>query len=300
MGYRLLNVAGRAALLDGPHAPGTGYHDLETVSNGRLGSDPMAALQHLDALSELDATLGGRRPTGTFGDADLGAPVPRPGQVFGVGLNYRDHAAEGGADVPELPLVFTKFTSCISPPDTAVELRSDHVDYEGELVAVIGRGGREIAATDAWPHVAGFCVGQDVSDRAVQFSSRPAQFNLGKSFDTFGPIGPALVSLDLLDDPGDLELTTEVNGETRQHGRTAGLIFDVPTLVSYLSHIVELRPGDLVFTGTPGGVGMAQGKLLRHGDVVTTTIDGLGSITNRCVRVADHPQASRQLDVSRR
>lgn len=300
MGYRLLNVAGRAALLDGPPATGTGYHDLETVSNGRLGSDPMAALQHLDVLSRLDATLDGRRPTGTFGDAELGAPVPHPGQVFGVGLNYRDHAAEGGADIPELPLVFTKFPSCISPPDTAVELRSDHVDYEGELVAVIGSGGREIAATDAWTHVAGFCVGQDVSDRAVQFSSRPAQFNLGKSFDTFGPIGPALVSLDLLDDPGDLELTTDVNGETRQHGRTADLIFGVAELVSYLSHIVELRPGDLVFTGTPGGVGMARGKLLRHGDVVTTTIDGLGSITNRCVRVADHPQASRQLDVSRR
>ena len=300
MAYRLVNVSGRAALLDGPPAPTTGYHDLETVSDGRLGSDPMSALGNLEEISELDTGLAGRRPTGTLADVELGAPVPRPGQVFGVGLNYRDHAEEGGADIPDLPLVFTKFPSCISPPDTTIELRSDHCDYEGELVAVIGSGGRDIAADDAWAHVAGFCVGQDVSDRAVQFSSRPAQFSLGKSFDTYGPIGPAVVSLDLLADPADLELTTEVDGEIRQHGRTTDLIFDVPALVAYLSHIVELQPGDLVFTGTPGGVGMARGSLLRHGDVVTTTIEGLGTITNRCVRVADHPEASRPLDVSRR
>jgi 2-keto-4-pentenoate hydratase/2-oxohepta-3-ene-1,7-dioic acid hydratase in catechol pathway len=195
-------------------------------------------------------------------------------------------------DVPEVPVIFTKFRSAITAPDSDVELRSDFCDYEGELVAVIGPGGRDITAGDAWDHVAGLCVGQDVSDRAVQMAATPPQFSLGKSFDTFGPIGPVVVSPDELDDPTSLRITTRVNGERRQNGSTDDLLFDIPTLVSYLSHITTLRPGDVIFTGTPGGVGVAQGLFLADGDVITTTIDGIGTITNRCRRLPDHPNAT--------
>lgn len=287
MGFRLGNVDGRAVLVAGGD-----YFDLEGISGGRLGSDPMDALSELDELSSLGDGLHGRTATGRLVDAVLGPPVPRPSQVFGVGLNYRNHAEEGGMALPEQPVVFTKFPSCIAGPDVEVELRSDFCDYEGELVAVIGPGGRDISVAEAWEHVAGLCVGQDISDRGTQFASTPPQFSLGKSFGTFGPSGPVLTSLDDLDAAAGMRLTTVVNGDVRQDDSTADLIFDIPTLVSYLSHITTLRTGDVIFTGTPGGVGLARGELLRDGDVITTTIEGLGSMTNRCVRVGDHPNAT--------
>lgn len=170
----------------------------------------------------------------------------------------------------------------------AVELRSDAVDYEGEVVAVIGRAGRDIAEADAWDHVAGLTVGQDISDRAVQFAAQPPHFDLGKSFDTFGPIGPVLVSPDSLPDRDDVRVRTTVNGEVRQDDTTANLVFSIPTLVSYVSRVTTLAPGDLIFTGTPDGIGAAQGRFLAHGDVVETTVDGIGTIVNRCVRIGDH------------
>jgi 2-keto-4-pentenoate hydratase/2-oxohepta-3-ene-1,7-dioic acid hydratase in catechol pathway len=213
--------------------------------------------------------------------------VPRPRNSFAVGLNYRDHAEEGGLEVPANPLVFAKFPSCLVGPTADVELRSDAVDYEGELVVVIGRGGKDIDPVDAWDHVVGLMVGQDISDRAVQYAASPPHFDLGKSFDTFGPIGPVLVSTDAVDRDA-ARIVTEVNGEVRQDGTTAHLVFDVPTLVSYLSRITTLTTGDLVFTGTPGGVGAMQGRFLVDGDVVTTRIDGIGTLANRCVRVDDH------------
>ena len=150
---------------------------------------------------------------------------------------------------------------------------------------------KDVSVEDAWDHVAGLCVGQDISDRPAQFTSAPPQFNLGKSFDTYGPIGPVLVSPDELPDRNAMELACAVNGEVRQKDSTGDLIFDVPTLVSFLSGILTLQPGDVIFTGTPGGVGVFQGKLLKDGDVITTSIEGLGTITNRCVRVADHARA---------
>ena len=286
MKYRLANVGGRAALVAGEE-----YFDLETVSGGKLGSDPMAALNSLEVLSELSATLGDCVPTGHLADVELDAPVPKPGNCYAIGLNYRSHAVEAGMTIPEVPMVFTKHTNCITGPTADVEMRSDYVDYEAEVVVVIGRDGKDIAAEDAWSHVAGVCVGQDISDRPVQLAAVPPQFNLGKSFDTFGPIGPVLISKDALEKQKSLKITCEVNGELRQSGNTDDLIFHIPEIVAYLSEILTLRTGDVIFTGTPEGVGVVQGKFLKDGDIITTSVEGLGTLRNRCVRVSDHSRA---------
>jgi 2-keto-4-pentenoate hydratase/2-oxohepta-3-ene-1,7-dioic acid hydratase in catechol pathway len=279
MTFRLANVAGRAALVD----PLDRWYDLERVSGGALPSDPMAALADLDALHAASAALADAAPDGDLIDAVLEAPVPRPRNVFAVGLNYRNHAAESGMELPATPLVFTKFPSCIVGPGAEVSLRTESGDYEVELVVVIGRGGRDIAATDAWQHVAGLTIGQDISDRALQFAAKPPHFDLGKSRDTFGPMGPVLVSTDSFTDPADLAITCDVNGERRQDDRTSQMIFDVPTLIAYLSGIITLATGDVIFSGTPEGVGVAAGKFLRPGDLIVSTIEGIGTITNRCI-----------------
>ena len=283
MGFRLANSKGRAALVSGAH-----YFDLEEVSAGRLSADPMAAITHPALLASLSRTLGSRTPTGLLAEASLGPPVPNPQKSFAVGLNYRGHADEGGMEVPSAPLMFSKFPSCLVGPTADVEMRSDFCDYEGELVVVIGSSGKDIAHADAWDHVLGLTVGQDISDRVAQFAAQPPHFDLAKSFDTFGPTGPVLVSVDEVPDRDDLRIVCAVNGETRQNASTAGMIFDVPTLVSYLSRITTLVTGDVIFTGTPAGIGATQGKFLKDGDVVTTTIDGIGTMTNRCVRVSNY------------
>ena len=283
MGFRLANVGGRAALVICDE-----YYDLETVGSGRFGPDPMAALADPEGLSAISTGLSGHAATGSLADVTLGPPVPSPQKSFGIGLNYQAHADEGGMDVPSNPLVFTKFPSCIVGPTADVELRSDGCDYEGELLVVIGPGGKDIAREDAWDHVVGVAVAQDISDRPAQFAAKPPHFDLGKSFDTFGPIGPALVSVDEIADRDNLRIVTKVNDEVRQDATTASMIFDVPTLIQYLSRITTLVTGDVIFTGTPEGIGASQGKFLKDGDVITTTIDGIGTITNRCVRVSDY------------
>ena len=282
MGFRLANVGGRGALVDGDH-----YYDLEELADGALSPDPMAALTFPDLLAELASGLGGRQPTGLLTGATLGPPVPRPRNSYGVGLNYRSHAEEASMEIPDVPLVFTKFPSCITGPFDEVRLRSDRCDYEGELVVVVGPGGADIDPADAWDHVVGLTIGQDVSDRQAQFMTQPPQFNLGKSFDTFGPIGPVVASPDCFDDPDDLTLTTHVNGDVRQDDRTSNMVFPVADLVAFLSRITTLATGDIIFTGTPDGIGAAQGLFLADGDVITTTIDGIGTMANACVRVAD-------------
>ncbi len=282
MTYTLANVEGRVALVAGGH-----WYDLPTVSAGEFGADPMAALAEPERLAALTARLGEHEPGGRLEAARLGPPVPRPRNVFAIGLNYQAHADEGAMEVPANPLVFTKFPSCLVGPTADVELRGDAVDYEGELVVVIGRGGKDIEPSDAWDHIVGLAVGQDISDRAVQFAAKPPHFDLAKSFDTFGPIGPVMVSPDSVD-RDRLRIITEVNGQVRQDGTTDQMIFDVPTLVSYLSRVTTLATGDLIFTGTPDGIGAAQGKFLADGDVVTTRIEGIGSLTNSCIRISDH------------
>ena len=283
MSFKLANIAGRAALVEGEN-----YYDLETISNGDFDKDTTNALKNLDGLKALSSELNKAEPTGILKDANIDAPVSTPKNCYAVGLNYRNHAEEAGMDIPSSPMVFTKHTTCLVGPNANIEMRSDHVDYEAELVAVIGMPGKDISKDKAWDHVAGLCVGQDVSDRTVQFSSKPPQFNLGKSFDTFGPMGPYLVSPDALKDRDSLPIECKVNEEIRQKDNTNDLIFNVATIISYLSEIVTLNTGDVIFTGTPGGVGVMEGKFLKEGDIITTSIEGIGTLKNECKRISNH------------
>jgi 2,4-diketo-3-deoxy-L-fuconate hydrolase len=288
MGFQLANINGRSALVAQSH-----YYDLETLSGGELNADPMSALGHPRELSQLSASLDDAAPTGILANVTIDCPVPWPRNVFAVGKNFADHAAETGADeIPEQPLIFTKFPSCLSGPDVTVELRSDFVDWEVELVVVIGTGGKDITEADALDHIFGLTIGQDVSDRRMQFVAKPPHFGLAKSFDTYGPMGPTIVSLDQVEDLENLRLQCSINGEAQQDGNTSDLIFGIPKLISYLSHVTTLTTGDLIFTGTPGGVGGFRGIFLKDGDVIESTIGNesmsFGTMTNRCIRVTDH------------
>lgn len=277
---KLANAGGRACLfIDGRIA------DVERVSDGRFSSDPMEALLRWDDFVEWASSVGPGAAEVDPDEATIGPCVPRPQKVFAVALNYRQHAEETGAEVPPAPSVFTKFPSCLVGPNSDVVLPSRFVDWEVELVAVIGRVGSRIPEERALDHVAGYCAGQDYSERVVQTTGGRPQFSLAKSYDTFGPIGPALVSLDGFDDPNDVGLWCEVNGERVQDSRTSDLIFSVPVLVSYLSDICTLEPGDLIFTGTPSGVGVAHQppRFLEPGDVVTSGVEGVGTLRNRAV-----------------
>ncbi len=276
MTFRLANIAGRAALADGDH-----YFDLERVSNGVFDSNPMTAIARADELHSVN--LSDATPDGVLSEANLLPPVPSPRNCFAIGLNYQNHAAESGMEVPSSPLTFTKFPSCLVGPNHDIHLVGAHIDYEAELVVVIGKGGRNIAAADAWAHIAGVTAGQDVSDRALQFAAKPPHFDLGKSRDTFGPIGPVMVSTDAFTDLNDFMITCQVNGEQRQHDSSKHLIFNVPFLIEYLSSILTLSSGDLIFTGTPEGVGATTGRFLVPGDIVETHIEGIGSLRNVCV-----------------
>ena len=286
MPFRFANIGGRSALVRD-----NDYFDLHSLSDGSVSSDPMEALQAVEALSHWAEKLPALTPTGMLEDVELRAPVPNPSSVYAVGLNYRKHAEESKARIPRVPMVFTKFPSCLVGARDDVILRSDYVDYEAELVVVVGRGGKQISREDAWDHVLGLTVGQDVSDRAAQLSHSPPQFNLGKSFDTFGPMGPTLVSADSLADPSALKIECRVNGELRQSDNTSDLIFDVPALVAYLSDICTLHAGDVIFTGTPSGVGFPDSNYLKDGDQLTTSVEGIGTLNNRCVRGPDHANA---------
>ncbi|GIW45862.1 MAG: fumarylacetoacetate hydrolase [Candidatus Binatia bacterium] len=280
MSVRLINRAGRACLwLD------HGFVDLEHGSHGRFPSNPMDAVHRWFEVAEWAAGLSPGAVEGPVTEEQLGPPVPRPSKVFGIGLNYRDHAAEAGLPIPDIPLVFTKFPNCLVGPRHPIELSSDYVDWEVELVVVIGRHGRGIRAEHALDYIAGFTVGQDISDRKAQFAGNPPQFSLGKSYDTFGPLGPAIVSLDSFANPNDLQLTCEVSGERMQDSRTREMIFSVPELVEFLSRRCTLEPGDLIFTGTPAGVGSTRKprRYLRPGDVIRSWIEGVGELVNECV-----------------
>jgi 2-keto-4-pentenoate hydratase/2-oxohepta-3-ene-1,7-dioic acid hydratase in catechol pathway len=274
---KLANLAGRLALVvDG------GAIDVHGASDGRFGPDPASAYERWDDLVAWAATATGEPVP--FDEADLGAPSPEPRQVFAIGLNYASHAEESGMDLPTVPAVFTKFPASLGGPFEPIERSGDMVDWEVELVVVIGRTADRVAEADAWSHVAGLCVGQDVSDRMVQFAAG-AQFSLGKSYRSYGPTGPWLVTPDDLADPEDLALGCSIDGEVVQQDRTTGLVFPIARLIAELSAVVPLLPGDLIFTGTPAGVGITRqpSRFLQVGEVVESWVEGIGTIRNEVV-----------------
>jgi 2-keto-4-pentenoate hydratase/2-oxohepta-3-ene-1,7-dioic acid hydratase in catechol pathway len=259
-----------------------GVADVATASDGRFGPDPMSAFDDWAAFVAWGS--GVTEATGPLEEAKLGCPVPRPRQVFAIGLNYRSHAEESGMAVPEVPATFTKFPASLGGPFDDVEVVGSSVDWEVELVAIVGTTADRVAEADAWGHVAGLTVGQDISDRQLQFAAG-MQFSLGKSRRGYGPMGPWLVTIDDVGDPDDLALGCSVDGEIVQDARTSDLIFSVPQLIAELSAVLPLLPGDVIFTGTPAGVGMASKppRALQPGQVLETWIEGIGTIRNRCV-----------------
>jgi 2-keto-4-pentenoate hydratase/2-oxohepta-3-ene-1,7-dioic acid hydratase in catechol pathway len=274
---KIANCNGRGVLLLGDEVA-----DVEKASGGAFGPDPMAPYRDWAAFAEFAA--GVTAGTAPLVGADLGCPVPAPRQVFAIGLNYRSHAEESGMAVPDVPATFTKFPACLAGPHDDVEVCGATTDWEVELVAVIGAAADRVAADDGWSHVAGLTVGQDISDRALQFAAG-AQFSLGKSRRGFGPMGPCVVTPDELADPDDLALGCSVDGETVQDARTSDLIFGVPRLVAELSAVLPLLPGDVIFTGTPAGVGFTRqpARALQPGQLLESWIEGIGRLRNRCV-----------------
>ncbi|MFJ3802581.1 fumarylacetoacetate hydrolase family protein [Streptomyces sp. NPDC090088] len=279
----LANLAGRLHLVTGARAV-----DVADASEGRFAPDPQAIYAQWSDFRAWarEADL----PEGRLYDReDLGSPVPAPSQLVAVGLNYRDHATETGYAVPEgLPPVFTKFASSLTGPYTTVRLPEGDVDWEVELAVVLGRTASHITEAEAWDHIAGYTVAQDISERVLQMSGPAPQFSLGKSHAGFTPLGPWLVTPDELPDPAGLRLTTQVNGETVQDGNTRDLIFPIPTLIARLSQVLTFRPGDVILTGTPAGVGMGRTppRYLAPGDTLTTHIEGIGSLEQRFTAAA--------------
>lgn len=218
-------------------------------------------------------------------DVEIQAPLPRPGKVLAIGLNYRDHAEESGQPIPQRPVVFSKASTCIVGPGDAIHIPrvSRAVDWEAELCFVIGKTARYVKAADAAQYVAGYTIGNDVSVRDWQFHS--PTWMMGKSFDTHGPIGPYLVTPDEVGDAGSLDIKLFVNGEQKQSSNTGQLIFSVGDIIEYLSAGMTLEPGDVVFTGTPAGVGASRKppEFLKAGDVVRVEIEELGVLENPVV-----------------
>lgn len=250
------------------------------VDAGLEGSlvDHMAGWESLaPVLAALDRENGR-----LLSEVRLCAPVPRPGKIFAIGLNYADHIAESGMGTPERQVWFTKAQTSVNGPFDPVQVPkvSQAVDYEAEMVVVIGRRGKHIAREDAAAYIFGYCVGNDVTERLWQHAT--PQWSLGKSFDTHAPFGPWITTSDEVD-PHALDIRCTVNGEERQSSNTRHLVFDVFDQVAHLSQAMTLEPGDVIFTGTPGGIGAAMSprRFLKAGDVVRVEIKGLGAIENR-------------------
>jgi 2,4-didehydro-3-deoxy-L-rhamnonate hydrolase len=275
---KLANINDRAAIIVGETSV-----DVASASGGEYGPSMAEVYAKWDAF----VTWAGAAvlPVGvSFAEAELGAISPTAIQVFAIGLNYRAHAAEGGSEVPKAPATFTKFQSCLSRPFEPVPSVPGLHDWEAELVVVIARHAHKVSAADAWSYVAGVTCGQDFSERVTQRAAG-AHFSLGKSYPCFGPTGPWLVTPDELANPDDLAISCDVSGQAMQSSRTSNMVFPVPVLIEYLSGIVPLNAGDIIFTGTPEGVGYARTppRLLSAGDVVTTTIEGIGTIRQSIV-----------------
>jgi ureidoglycolate lyase len=278
----------KLARFDVGDGPRLGLVDGDAVAllSDRVAGLPADTIDLIARWGEFAARAEAVRGKADYALADvrLLAPIRRPGKILAIGLNYADHVAEAGIARPEHQLWFTKAATAANGPYDPIErpLASAALDYEAELVMVIGKGGRHIPREAAPWAIFGYCVGNDVSVRDWQM--RSGQFMIGKSFDTHAPFGPWIVTPDELD-PGDLAIRSFVNGEKRQESNTRHLIFDGPAQIEHVSQAMTLEPGDLIFTGTPGGVGMAMKppKFLKAGDRVRVEIDGIGFIENPVV-----------------
>lgn len=251
-----------------------------------LPSDMIALLQGgAAALSAANQAVAAATKSVLLSEVTLLAPIPRPGKIICIGLNYRDHAAETGQPIPDYPIVFAKYANTVIATGDSIVLPhvTDQVDYEAELGFVIGKTARHVAAAQALDYVAGYLPVNDVSARDYQ--TRISQWTMGKTFDTFAPMGPALVTSDEIPDAGNLDISLTINGEVLQNSNTRELIFGVAQLVEALSEVMTLEPGDVVSTGTPPGVGMARNpkRYMRPGDTVNVTIEGLGTLSNPVV-----------------
>lgn len=289
--YTNADASRLGALLDETHVV-----DLGRASGGAVPADMLAFLNAGDpamaaartALEE--ASAAGRAGVSASnlifplddGKTRLAAPVPRPGKALAIGLNYRDHAAETNAELPKHPVVFSKVTTCITGPGMPIHKPaiSNAVDWEGELCFVVGKRARRVSAANALDYVAGYTIGNDVSVRDWQFHA--PTWTMGKGWDTHGPMGPALVTKDEVPGIASAGIRTFVNGEQVQKSTISNLIFGVAAIIEYLCTAFTLEPGDVVFTGTPAGVGVAMKppRFLKPGDVVRVEIDGLGALEN--------------------
>ena len=285
---RIASRLGRSVIVEGNLCA-----DIENASHAAFGHQIDDLYRDWPAFLDW-AAESAPTPDQPFELSELDAPAQRPHQVFGIGLNYLDHAKESGVNVPTSATVFTKFPTCLVGPTAAIELPSTQCDWEVELVAVIGRTADRVSEADAWNYVAGVTVGQDISERAVQLAGPVPQFSLGKSYRTFGPIGPWLVTPDELERRDDLELWCSVAGRVLQKGRTGQMVFSVSQLIAQISQVCPMLPGDLLFTGTPPGVGMARKpqEYLQPGTTLISEIEGIGRLVNPVVAGGGYPQSA--------
>jgi len=260
---------------------------LELLASSGRSLDDYIVTERLDELARQETVV-----TATWEEVTVAPPVRRPGKIIIVGLNYRDHAVEIGSPLPTFPRFHLVPGSAVTGSGSGVTIprfATDKVDYEGELAIVIGRTGRDIPEESAWDFVAGATVANDISARDIQLGENPglpmANPALAKGLDGFKPLGPALLTTDELRCRGALNITTRVNAEVRQNSSTAQLVFTVPDLLARISSFLTLEAGDVVLTGTPGGVGLAAGRFLAGGDVVTVTIEHIGTLINTLVEV---------------
>jgi ureidoglycolate lyase len=252
----------------------------------QVGSDMLALIARWSELEQIvRETVAAPGATLPLADVRLLAPVQRPGKIMAIGLNYADHIAESNMETPQQQIWFSKAVTAVNGPFDPIDLPAvptSHVDYEAELVAIIGSGGRDIGRNKAASAVFGYCVGNDATERAWQHAT--PQWVIGKSFDTHAPFGPWITTADEVGDPHSLDIRCLVNGAVRQNSNTRHLVFNIWDQIAHLSTAMTLEPGDVIYTGTPGGVGAAMKPMqfLQEGDVVRVEIEGLGAIENRC------------------
>lgn len=278
---RLANISDRLSLIT--HAGMV--VDVSQATGGRISPGVQECYDRWEEILDVAGSLedDGGRPLADVPQRHVGSPAPRPRQVFAIGLNYAAHAAEAALEVPQELTVFTKFVSALTGPYGAIALPQGTVDWEIELVVVIGRGGQSISPDNAWRHVAGVTAGQDLSERTRQSAGPAPQYSLAKSFPGFGPMGPLLVTPDEFENPDAIELGCAINGEPVQAGNTVDMVFPVPEIIARLSAVTPLLPGDVIFTGTPPGVGAGRvpQRFLHDGDELVSYVRGVGEMRHR-------------------